>query len=298
MAWAWSGFRSAFLTRYSPVIWRATSWESFTTSTSRAPSCDARFEPEQQRVVLGLVVGRLADEVVGPGKLVALLVGDHDADPGGSRVAARAAVDVDDDPCRCVRSSRALVAAWCSGTFPAGGGGGRGSLAGRRPSSRGRGAPPCGGRRSPRRRVVLVVVGHLVEQLVRRAARVSRNRSSGILRHYRGRSSPSPALSGGGGRRRRSPSVRGCRARSSRPAPSRSSSPARRSGSSDSSCPWPRSRTGSRPSDRSTLNWYQDSSQATVSTTSAADALDVTRPRAARPACARARRRCAGARRR
>ena len=55
------------------------------------------LQPEQQRPVLGLVVGRLADVVVRAGELVAVGVRDHDPDAGRPGIAARTAVDVDDD---------------------------------------------------------------------------------------------------------------------------------------------------------------------------------------------------------
>ena len=58
---AWSSRRVASLTLYSPLTWRTTSSESPTSSSSVAPSAARPLDPEQQRPVLGDVVGRAAD---------------------------------------------------------------------------------------------------------------------------------------------------------------------------------------------------------------------------------------------
>ena len=67
-----SGFRPACLTLYSPPIWRATSSESFTTSTSSRAQLAGQLEPEQQRAVLRHVVRGLADVELALAELLAV----------------------------------------------------------------------------------------------------------------------------------------------------------------------------------------------------------------------------------
>ncbi len=74
----------------------AISSESPITSTSLAPSSRAWRKPEQQRAVLGDVVGRRAEQLRVLAEHLAVGRAEHAGGRGGARVAAGAAVDVHD----------------------------------------------------------------------------------------------------------------------------------------------------------------------------------------------------------
>jgi hypothetical protein len=64
-------------------------------------------DAEQQRPVLGDVVGRLSDRLAALGEDLPRRIGGDGRDAGRSRVSTRAAVDVDDDPRQALTSSLA-----------------------------------------------------------------------------------------------------------------------------------------------------------------------------------------------